>query len=125
MLKTIVLVAAGGAFGSVFRHLTTILVSKYWQSMFPLATFVVNIFGCFLLGFLISLLHRQNILNSDLKWFLVTGFCGGFTTFSAFGLENFKLIENQNFALGFLYIMMSIVLGIGCIWIGMLSGKAM
>ena len=125
MLKTIVLVAAGGACGSVFRYLTTILVSKYWQSMFPLATFVVNIFGCFLLGFLISLLHRQNILNSDLKWFLVTGFCGGFTTFSAFGLENFKLIENQNFALGFLYIMMSIVLGIGCIWIGMLSGKAM
>ncbi len=125
MLKTIVLVAAGGAFGSVFRYLTTILVGKYWQSMFPLATFVVNIFGCFLLGFLISLLHRQNILNSDLKWFLVTGFCGGFTTFSAFGLENFKLIENQNFALGFLYIMMSIVLGIGCIWIGMLSGKAM
>ncbi len=124
MLKTIVYIAIGGALGSVLRFLTSILVNKYWQSIFPMATFLVNIVGCFLIGFIISFFHKQNLLNSDLKWFLITGFCGGFTTFSAFGLENVRLLENQNLGLSLLYVLTSVIVGIGFVWIGMLTGKA-
>ena len=91
MLKTIFYIAIGGAIGSVMRYLTTILVSKYWSSQFPLATFVTNVLGCFLIGIFIGFLDKNQLSNSPLKWFLITGFCGGFTTFSAFGFENYSL----------------------------------
>ena len=56
MLKTILYIAIGGAIGSVLRFLTTILVSKFWSNQFPLATFIANIFGCFLIGLFIEVL---------------------------------------------------------------------
>ena len=81
MLKTILYVAAGGALGSVLRYLTTFIVSKFWSNNFPLATFVANFIGCFLIGLFISVLVKNQLEDSNLKWFLVTGFCGGVTTF--------------------------------------------
>ena len=123
MLKTILYIALGGAIGSVLRYLTSVLVSKYWSNAFPLATLVTNIIGCFLIGFLIGELQKNNLVNSNLKWFLITGFCGGFTTFSAFGYENMSLFQSNNSLLAFGYIALSVVLGIVAVWLGVFVSR--
>lgn len=123
MLKTILYIAIGGAIGSVLRFLTTILVSKFWSNQFPLATFIANIFGCFLIGLFIGILAKNNLADSNLKWFLVTGFCGGFTTFSAFGMENYNLFQSNNSLLAFGYIALSIILGLFAVWFGFFVSK--
>ena len=123
MIKTIIYIALGGAIGSVLRYLTTVLVSKYWSTHFPLATFIANSVGCLLIGLFIGILEKNNLTNSHLKWFLITGFCGGYTTFSTFGLENFTLFQNQNSFMAFAYIGASVITGLAAIWLGLFVAK--
>jgi CrcB protein len=123
MLKTALIIAFGGGLGSILRYFTSVLVSKYWSSNFPLATFIVNSIGCLLIGFIIGLLEKNQLSDSRLKWFLVTGICGGLTTFSTFGMENYNLFQNNNSLLAFVYIAMSIVIGLLAIWFGVFLSK--
>ena len=123
MLKTIFYIAIGGAIGSVLRYLTSVLVNKYWSNHFPLATLITNIIGCFLIGLIIGLLEKNNLANSNLKWFLITGFCGGFTTFSAFGYENITLFQSNNSVLAFGYIALSVMVGLFAVWFGLFVSK--
>lgn len=123
MLKTLLLVGLGGGIGSAFRYLTSVWTQKLTQNPFPWATFVVNVLGCLMIGLLIGLFTKQQIENTEVKLLFVTGFCGGFTTFSTFALENIKLFQSGNTALAVLYIALSVILGIFAVWGGMMMVK--
>ena len=115
MIKTLLLVGIGGAMGSVVRYLTHWLTSKYFQSTFPLSTFLVNILGSLLIGLFIGYLGKYFPENHPLKFLLIVGFCGGFTTFSSFALENYNLLQNNNQITAYIYMATSIILTISVV----------
>lgn len=118
MLKTLVLIGVGGALGSVSRYLSNIWISKYLPSIFPWGTFFVNLLGCLIIGLILGYLERQQLGESEIKFFFATGFCGAFTTFSAFASENMNLMNNGDYFLSILYIAASIILGILAVYSG-------
>jgi CrcB protein len=123
MFKTFLFIGIGGAIGSILRYLTSVIVTKFWANQFPLATLITNVLGCFIIGLFIGLLEKNNLANSSLKWFLITGLCGGYTTFSAFGFENYSLFQSNNSSLAYIYIAMSVLVGIFAVWLGLFVSK--
>lgn len=122
-MKTIFYIALGGGLGSVLRYLTTVVMNKYIQATFPYATFVTNIIGCLLIGLFFGYLEKQNAVSQDLKFFLITGLCGGYTTFSTFSNENVQLLQNNQILAAFLYISLSVFLGLMATWTGLIIAK--
>lgn len=119
MVKQFLLVGLGGAAGSMLRYLTSILTARFFSGMFPLSTFITNVAGCFLIGILMGILIENNSSNHQLRLLLVTGFCGGYTTFSAFSYENLMLFNSNNGLLAIGYIFASVVLGMLAVWLGL------
>ncbi|MBI5538590.1 MAG: fluoride efflux transporter CrcB [Bacteroidia bacterium] len=123
MLKSVLLVALGGSVGSILRYLASVFTTKFYSANFPLATFIVNIIGCLIIGLLFGLFEKNGIVNDNLRLLLITGFCGGFTTFSAFSSENINLLQNGNFMTAFVYISLSVILGLFAVWLGLFIAK--
>lgn len=120
MFRSIILVGLGGGIGCILRYLTSVAVSRYFQGAFPLATFFANMVGCVLIGLLIGLLSRlPESAPSDLRLLLITGFCGGYTTFSAFAAENIRLLQTGQTATALLYIFSSVAVSLFAVWIGL------
>ena len=123
IIKVILLVGLGGGMGSILRYLTALLINKYWANAFPLATLIINSIGCFIIGILVSYAAKQPWAGDNFKLFLITGFCGGYTTFSAFAIENLNLMQGNNNLMAFLYIGLSVFMGIAAAWLGMYLTK--
>lgn len=119
MLRAIILVGLGGGVGSILRYLTSVFVSKYAQTIFPLATFTTNILGCLLIGFFLGLFERPQLSTPDLKFLFITGFCGGYTTFSAFSAENISLLQSGHATTALFYIAISILISLLAVWLGL------
>lgn len=109
MLKNLLLVGLGGGIGSMLRYAATLLISPRY---FPYATLAVNMIGSFIIGVVFAMSIKDETFLNNWKLFLATGLCGGFTTFSAFSIENMGLLQNGKYGLAVAYIIISIVFGI-------------
>lgn len=118
MLKMMILAGVGGFVGTCLRYLTGRLCHLWALGGFPLGTFVVNVIGCFLIGALLGVAEQKNLLSPSMNVMLVTGFCGGFTTFSSFADDIFLLMQQRHWGIFILYTGLSLVLGIIMVWLG-------
>lgn len=119
-MRALLLVGLGGFLGSIARYRLGGLVTQWTlQHRFPFGTFVVNVLGCLVIGLLAGLAERHNAFSLDARLFLFTGLLGGFTTFSAFGLETMELLRRGDFVTAALYVGASVVVGLAAVWVGL------
>src|SRR5579859_5451924 len=123
-MKTVMIIALGGAAGSVARYGVQVYVYKLYPFIFPIGTFLVNILGCLLIGIIYGLSEKGNLLTPELRMLLTTGFCGGFTTFSTFAYENVNLLSRSDFPYAGIYTLGSVILGIAGVYLGILVVKS-
>ncbi len=117
MLKEFLLVALGGACGSVARYSITLMCVALSVSSW-IGTFVVNTVGALIIGLVISAFGK-----GDLNLLLAVGFCGGFTTFSTFSAQALDMFQNGRYALAFSYMLFSLLVCVLFVWLGVFLGK--
>ncbi len=127
----LLLVALGGAIGSAGRYLVGEGVKRGFGETFPFATLVVNVLGCFAIGVLMTWWGAPGAggggsgTNANLRFFFITGLLGGFTTFSAFGMETHRLFTSGRTELALLNIALSVIIGLAAVGIGVRCGRAL
>src|SRR6266436_7677375 len=119
MIKNILLVGVGGGIGSIARYLCQRWFAEVYAHPIPWATFIVNVLGCFAIGIFWGVVFRTFNANESWKLFLMTGLCGGFTTFSAFTLEGVGLMKEQRLLVFFSYVAASVTIGLFATYAGM------
>lgn len=112
MLRALLLVGIGGGVGCMARYGLSTAINKWHSNPFPFATLAINLTGCFLIGLLYGMGSRALWAQGDGWLVLATGFCGGFTTFSAFALENNNLFAKELSVTALLYTALSVAGGI-------------
>jgi CrcB protein len=121
-MKQLLLVFLGGGLGSALRY----WISKYLnnaESTIPYGTFTVNILGSLLIGVLLGLVLKSNVLSQNTTLLLATGFCGGFTTFSAFAHENYMLLKSGDITSFALYTIGSLLISVVAVFVGVWLSK--
>ena len=118
-MLTLALVGFGGRIGASSRYAAGRWVNDMaGNPAFPYGTLAVNVIGCLLIGVLAGLVATRNIIGVDTRAFLIVGVLGGFTTYSAFGLETVELIRRGEFFVGLSNVVLQITLGLAAVWVG-------
>ncbi|WP_420263674.1 fluoride efflux transporter CrcB [Candidatus Magnetominusculus dajiuhuensis] len=118
------LIGIGGAVGAIARYALALWITGKWGRVFPLGTFVINISGSFLIGFVMSILAARNIIDPQWRLLIVVGFLGGYTTFSAFEFETGTLLKQGESLAAMLYVALSVIVGFIALRIGDALGKS-
>jgi CrcB protein len=119
-MRQILLVGLGGCLGSIARYKLGGLILHHtadWR--FPLGTFTVNVLGCLVAGLVAGLVERQHWFSPDTRILLFSGVLGGFTTFSAFGVDTVFLLRRGQVAVAAAYVAASLVCGCAALWLAM------
>jgi len=117
-LQKYLLIAAGGALGSIARYWVSATVSGREGTRFPWGTFVVNISACIIIGFTLTWLGRHVELNPAWRYLIPTGFIGAYSTFSTYEWETFTTMEAGEVGIALLYVVSSVAVGLAAVWIG-------
>lgn len=118
------MVAIGGALGSVLRFWVGTYISGRMGSRFPYGTLVINITASFLIGFIITILTNRTEWNPNWRYLIPIGFIGGYSTFSTFEYETFRVLESGEYLLTALNVGLSVVLGFIAVWLGVVTARA-
>ncbi len=124
-MKELAVVALGGAVGSALRFMSARAVHAWLGRDFPWGTLVVNVTGSLVMGFLYAWLIERLGAGPLWRGGLLVGLLGGYTTFSAFSIETFQLIEQGEWAVAFINVTLSVMLCVTAVWVGLLLGRHM
>ncbi len=114
----ILLIFGGGGLGATLRYLVQGWVQRWWGATFPMGTLVVNISGCLVMGFLGGLFFGAWPINEDLRFGILVGILGGYTTFSSFGWDALQLSSDREFLAAAGYVLLSVAIGLVAVWLG-------
>lgn len=120
MIWTLLAIALGGALGALSRFGISAGVQTLWPNVFALPTFIINLLGCLAIGILYGLWLNRPELSPVLQQGLMIGFLGAFTTFSAFSLDAWRLLENGQSLLALGYVLLSVCLCLTATWAGLM-----
>ncbi len=121
-MRNLLIIGLGGFLGAVLRYLISGGVQRWSQSVdFPYGTLTVNLIGCFIIGMLTRLDEVRTILSPELRFFVLIGLLGAFTTYSTFSNEAMNLINDRRFDLVILYVGLHVVLGLAAVFLGRLG----
>ena len=124
-MSNILLVAIGGAIGSVGRYCVGLWATRLAGPNFPWGTLTVNVVGAFAIGLLVEMVARRFDASNEMRAFIVTGILGGFTTWSSFTLDTMVLLERGEVGLSALYLLASLLVSFAAIFAGLALGRAL
>lgn len=122
-MKHLLLIFLGGGTGSILRYYLGRFIQGYVTSGFPAGTLVINIVACFIIGLLAGMIDSGFNLSAATRLLLITGFCGGLSTFSAFSIESVQLMQEEKYIYLVLYIVLSLTLCLAVTFAGMMLGS--
>ena len=117
------LVGAGGFAGAIARYWVGTMVTQRMGLRFPFGTFLINVSGCFLIGFFMHLLAERGVLQAHWLYVVVIGFIGAYTTFSTFEYETMRALQDGQLGIGLLYVGSSVLVGFSMVWVGAQAAK--
>lgn len=117
------MVALGGALGSMLRFWVGGYISNRAGTRFPYGTFVINITASFLIGFILTLLSERTHWSANWRYLIPVGFIGGYSTFSTFEYESFRVFQDGELLIAVLNVTLSVVLGFISVWVGVITGR--
>ena len=118
------IVGVGGFFGSILRFWLAAYVAQRMGTRFPYGTFLINVTGSFLVGFVMTILTGRGHLSPNWLYLIPIGFIGGYTTFSTFEYETLRAIQDGQFTIGTLNLALSVLVGFLMVWVGAMAGRA-
>jgi fluoride exporter len=122
-MNKFLLVAFGGAVGSVVRFWLGAYVSNRYGARFPYGTFVINVTASFLIGFILTLLAAKTSWSPNWRYLISVGFLGGYSTFSTFEWETFRVFQDGELLVAGLNVVLSVAVGFVAVWLGYITGK--